>query len=200
MDHRTLDPTHSSNLPWARLDDFRTKRRSFEKPCLHHSLLLLVIEEDLRYENRHGIGSWCQSNPRPWEWVTPWALREWSSTWMGLWWNRKRLQGKSCEIHRFQMSRWSCLNRTAHHNTGRCSPLLCNDFTSCSSIWLRSISRSCAGLGDTSVFVGMIMAEVSSSFGAVYLLLATILLVFNMSVPSEIWMDGRVGVRHAERW
>ena len=43
------------------------------------------------------------------------------------------------------------------------------------------------------------MAEVSSSFGAVYLLLATILLVFNMSVPSEIWMDGRVGVRQRAR-
>ena len=63
-----------------------------------------------------------------------------------------------------------------------CSPLSCSDLTSCSSIWHRSISRSSAGLEDTSVFVGIFMAKTSSSFsfGAVYLLLTTILLLHQL--------------------
>ena len=54
------------------------------------------------------------------------------------------------------------------------SPLVCSDLMSCSFILRRSMCCSCSGLSDAPV--GFLMAVVSSSFVAVYSLLAAILL------------------------
>lgn len=72
---------------------------------------------------------------------------------------------------------------------GYYSPLFCSDFKSCSSILLRSISRSCAGSGDLSFFAGIVRTKVSSSFGAVYLLLTTILFVPSSSILNVFDVD-----------